>query len=197
MNTEERNKLIANFFNTKCRNILETKGKASSGGTQDTNQNFKEAQLGDRVDDLDVWWIYYIKHVTRLKNFIVNREKIGETLEETIADLVNYPLILYTILVEKGMITSCEKKIIEYPKEKCTVCNKELFDYSFILYRDNSIVLCSNECKNTFNKRKNNDDFKCTRCGVELFDDGNHFIDSELNRFCNPCYCIEYSVSQS
>jgi len=104
MNIDERNELIKNFFMTRCWGILESKGRASTGGTDDGNKNFKEAQLEGKCDDVDAWWIYYIKHVIRLKNFVTTRKMIGEKIEETIADLVNYPLILYTILIEKGIL---------------------------------------------------------------------------------------------
>jgi hypothetical protein len=104
MNTKERNELIKEFFEKRCMNILEHKGKASSGGTEDTNKNFKEGALEGKTDDIDTWWVYYIKHVVRVKDFIVNRKLRAEAIEETIADLVNYPLILYTILIEHKLI---------------------------------------------------------------------------------------------
>jgi len=109
MNIVERNKLIRDFFENRCMYILEKKGQASSGGSEDANKNFKEGALGDRADDIDVWWIYYVKHVMRIKEFIINREVRAESIQETIADLVNYPLILYTILIEHKIIKNIDK----------------------------------------------------------------------------------------
>jgi hypothetical protein len=108
MNLEERNRLIKGFVENRCFSILEQKGQASSGGSDDANANFKAGELKDGeniiCDDIIVWFIYYIKHVYRIKEFVVNRTARAEAIEETIADLVNYPLILYTILIEKGII---------------------------------------------------------------------------------------------
>jgi hypothetical protein len=132
MNTQERNKLIKEFFDKRCMEILEQKGQASTGGTEDANRNFKECILKDGentiADDIHAWWIYYIKHVVRLKEFIVNRQSRAEDIKETIADLVNYSLILYTILIEHGII-----EINKEPNKELTLTFKvPLKDEDFI-----------------------------------------------------------------
>jgi endogenous inhibitor of DNA gyrase (YacG/DUF329 family) len=158
MNTEERNKLIKDFFNTRCIGILETKGKASTGGTEDANRNFKEAQLSNRVDEIDAWWIYFIKHVTRLKNFIVNRQKVGESLEETLADIINYCCILYTILIEKGIIKKLEL-------HNCYACGNRT--NTKISYEEGDKYFCSKSCEDNYNRMKSTK-HKCLTCGKNL-----------------------------
>jgi len=104
MELQKRNEIICKFFQTYCLDVLKGKGEDSSGGSNDANKNFKEAIINDKVDDVDVWFIFYSKHYNRMKNFVSKRIKLKESIIETIVDLVNYPLILLTILIEKGII---------------------------------------------------------------------------------------------
>lgn len=102
MNLEQRNKIIREFFENRCISILESKGKASASGSEDANKNFKDGALAEKgIDSVDVWWIYFYKHIARLRNYIVTREKAGEDLEETLADIVNYACILLTLIEDK------------------------------------------------------------------------------------------------
>ena len=47
MNVSERNQMIREFFENRCMSILDGKGKASAGGSEDANQNFKQGMLKD------------------------------------------------------------------------------------------------------------------------------------------------------
>jgi hypothetical protein len=105
---DRRLKVIREFLEEKCLPVLDVKGHdythgiKKSGGL-DANANFKEvARLlkGRGVDRFDVWAVYFLKHFLSLMTWLNDRQVKSESLESRIVDLVNYLLILKTMLVE-------------------------------------------------------------------------------------------------
>ena len=107
LNYRERRELMWHFICTKCFPEMEAKGPDYAGGEdKEVNSNFRDvaALFDNKFDDIDVWWVYFLKHLLALKTWIVTRTLKSETLRGRLMDLINYLLILYTQLVDKGII---------------------------------------------------------------------------------------------
>lgn len=107
MKPDKRLEKIKHFLDHMCLPTLEAKGhdytKGASVEEHDANANFKHgAQLlsGRDIDKYDVWFIYWLKHFEALLTWLNDRRVRSESIESRIVDLVNYLLILYTMLEE-------------------------------------------------------------------------------------------------
>jgi len=117
MTDKMRMEIIQEFLEKKCFPILVRKGRASSGGTPDPNAGFELSAMPESgVDKYHVWWIYASKQIFRLKTWISKRS-LAESLAETCADVVNYILILVTMLVQEGYIDLGEAPMLEKEDE--------------------------------------------------------------------------------
>jgi len=108
MNNADRLKTIESFLENECFPLLAAKGHDYTQGNADVNDNFKRIArmlAGRGIDKYDVWAIYFFKHVDALTTWL-NKRKLesSESLNSRIADLVNYLLILYSMLSEDNKI---------------------------------------------------------------------------------------------
>lgn len=104
MNSKERLETIERFLENECFPLLEAKGHDYTQGNAEVNDNFKRIAItlqGRGIDKYDVWAIYFQKHIDALTTWLNKRQmESSESLGSRIADLVNYLLILHTMLEE-------------------------------------------------------------------------------------------------
>lgn len=113
MTEQKRQEIIEAFLTGYCFPILTKKGRASSGGSADPNQGFNAAAFPEAgIDKYHAWWIYTVKQIWRLKTWIAFRES-AEPLAEVCADVINYMLILVSMLAHDGYIDVTERPRIE------------------------------------------------------------------------------------
>ena len=98
MNIEERNKFTKNFFE-KCQQILETKGKDYKVN-DDANGNFTSIAYTTNLSKFNVWYVFFAKHLSSLNNFIKYHKLESENIESRIMDLINYLVILASMIKE-------------------------------------------------------------------------------------------------
>lgn len=101
----DRTTVIKDFLEKSCLPLLVTKGKDYTDGLKNPspNANFETvASLinAPGVDKYIVWMIYFSKHFCSLAAWIKNRELKSEPISSRLADLINYLLILHSMLVE-------------------------------------------------------------------------------------------------
>jgi len=126
MTDEKRMEIIKTFLENRCFPIMYQKGKSSGGSSNDPNQGFDAAAMPEVwIDRYHVWWIYAVKQIWRIKGWIVKRT-MAESLAEMCADVVNYTLILVSMLVQDGLIDLDEKPFLEKEMLTCTDCNSRL-----------------------------------------------------------------------
>lgn len=81
--------------------LLDNKG-ADYGNTEDANANFKETAKKFGISPFQVWGMLVDKHVIAINNAIKrnpdNPQRIAESIEESIIDVVTYEVILLTLL---------------------------------------------------------------------------------------------------
>ena len=106
MDVELREQLIRDFLEKECLPLLRAKGTDYARGTEDANANFYRIAevLKDRgLDVFDVWCVYAHKHWDAIMSWVGKRKlESNETLTGRIVDMINYLLILHTLLVDRG-----------------------------------------------------------------------------------------------
>jgi len=103
MNHDERMEIIEAFLKKECFPTLRSKGSSYARKSNDVNANFKRAAKNLDLNKYQVWAVYYQKQYDALLSFIEGGEE-SEPIYKRILDLVNYPLILLTMLVEDGIV---------------------------------------------------------------------------------------------
>ncbi len=103
MTIEERDDFAAEIF-AQCKDILHRKGVDSAGDDEDANRNFAQQakQLG--LTPYRIWSVYVGKHIDRVQNAIYRYpaapQFAGETIQESAVDIINYMVILLSMLRE-------------------------------------------------------------------------------------------------
>jgi len=104
MDAKRREQLIRDFLEKECLPLLRAKGTDYARGTEDANANFyriAEALKDRGLDVFDVWCVYAHKHWDAIMSWVGKRKlESNETLAGRIADMINYLLILHTLLVD-------------------------------------------------------------------------------------------------
>lgn len=121
MNLEKQNKYIKNFYATRCAPVilsfdlqtagkcqkflskqclplLNTKGYDYTDGGDDAHRNFKTAGAKLGVHMLEIWAVYFFKHMDSIISAMEGNELQSESMEGRVADAVNYLLILAAIV---------------------------------------------------------------------------------------------------
>jgi len=103
MTLQERAKFVQNFIDTHVTPVMVSKGKEYSAGVDDANANFKRTGSALGVDPLSVAFIFASKHWDSITNYVKTGGKgtLTEPIEGRLGDLINYLLILATIIDEK------------------------------------------------------------------------------------------------
>lgn len=98
MTNREREKLIKELLD-KCLKLRQTKGIEYSN-SDDINANFKAGEkLG--LTPEQTCMVYALKHYQSIEYYVKNQKYLSEPIEGRIQDLVNYLLILYSLLRDK------------------------------------------------------------------------------------------------
>jgi len=101
MTHKKREKIIKKILQ-ECQHIRNTKGIDYAWGTKDANYNFKRVAQELKLTPEQVCMVYLKKHMDTIYLAIRGEKLKGEALEEKIKDIINYLLILYTLLQENG-----------------------------------------------------------------------------------------------
>ena len=102
MRIEERQKIAEDLFK-KCKEILLKKGKDYSS-QEDCLSNFKRNAERLGLTKYQVWLVYFMKHIDSICNSIKYSPEYpqveSEPLEGRIIDVINYAVILASLLKE-------------------------------------------------------------------------------------------------
>jgi hypothetical protein len=113
VNAQDRANLIQKFLEEHSSGVMESKGSAYSRGEENSNSNFYRVAEALGTDPMSVAWTYALKHIDALSAYIKGGSEgrlIGsEPVEGRIGDAVNYLLILYSILVQEGILEVVDK----------------------------------------------------------------------------------------
>ena len=100
MNYQQRVQ-IAEEALAQVKSLLMSKGK-DYGSDTDANANFKNTAAKLGVTPFQVWAIYVDKHQSAIANAIQrtpeNPQRLAESIEESILDVITYHVILLTLL---------------------------------------------------------------------------------------------------
>lgn len=85
----------------RVRWLLDNKGQ-DYGSEADANANFKETARKFGISPFQVWGMLVDKHIIAVANAIKrnpnNPERIAESIEESIIDVITYHVILLTLI---------------------------------------------------------------------------------------------------
>lgn len=108
MNAANRAEVIESFLETYSGPVMKDKGGAYSRGEENSNSNFYRVGEALGHSPMETAWVYALKHIDAISAYIkggCNGKLIGgESVEGRIGDAVNYLLILYSILVQEGVL---------------------------------------------------------------------------------------------
>lgn len=89
----------------QCLAILSKKGP-DYAGLEDVLHNFKEVALDNALTPFQVLQIYISKHYDRVRNCIKNEPAYpvasGESIDESLLDMINYCILFRCLLREYG-----------------------------------------------------------------------------------------------
>lgn len=120
----ERMELMESFWKNHCVPVLKKKGRASAPDTEGTDANYNFYALARpefNHDEFRVWRDNFAKQWLRLENWIFSRADTAEPFEEMIGDIVNYAMILMTMLVKAGIIEPPKIKNHDKSRERDAV----------------------------------------------------------------------------
>jgi len=96
-----RDPKLFNLLND-CIKILDVKGNDYTVGAGDKDRlfNFRSAaqQIGGSM--LQVWYVYFYKHLTSVQRYVKDGKVESEPIRERIKDLINY-LYLLTLIIDE------------------------------------------------------------------------------------------------
>ena len=83
-------------------NIIATKGKEYTQKSQDKARNFNRAADDLNISPLKVCWIYLKKQLDGILNYVIDEKTYsGESIEQRVADAVNYLHFLIYIIRQR------------------------------------------------------------------------------------------------
>ena len=116
IDAEERLTVVNAIIEKYVHPIMKAKGRDYTeylAGTEDVrvtsaNANFQgvanllSARQG--VDKYVTWAVYFVKHIQAILSWVCTREVKSEPIQGRMADAINYIFILWSMLVEDGII---------------------------------------------------------------------------------------------
>lgn len=103
MNKQGRLEVAKKVFDRVCW-LLDNKG-ADYGNTEDANANFKETAKKFGISPFQVWGMLVDKHIIAINNSIKRNpespERVAESIDESIIDVITYHVILKTLLEDQ------------------------------------------------------------------------------------------------
>lgn len=83
----------------ECFELLTNKGQDYTNGDVDVLRNFKKTAVNVGLTPLQVWSVYFMKHIDAIQTYIQKGELKSEPIESRIQDAINY-LLLFNALIE-------------------------------------------------------------------------------------------------
>jgi type I restriction-modification system DNA methylase subunit len=96
---QERLKFIKEKFDEEIHEVLLKKGKDYGGKI--ANSNFRDAAGALGLDPKQVWFVYFHKHLSSLKQYLREGQVESEPIEGRLTDLITYLFILWSMLEEE------------------------------------------------------------------------------------------------
>jgi len=101
MTKDTRAEFVEQFLKDHCLSVMNSKGADYSRGELDVNSNFKRVASALDLDPLTVAYIYMAKHFDSISSYVKTRKiSSGEPIEGRLGDLINYALILASLIEE-------------------------------------------------------------------------------------------------
>jgi len=92
--------LLVDDFRREQDKLLDVKGHDYTGGNQDRLFNFKEVATMVGMTPLQVWSIYWLKHVFAICTFIKDGDVKSESIDSRFFDEANYNLLGLALIKE-------------------------------------------------------------------------------------------------
>jgi hypothetical protein len=100
MNIEKFNELNKEMMKN-CYTLLNQKGHDYTNGEQDALYNFKLVATRTGLTPLQVWSVYFTKHIDAIYTYLKKGELKSEPIDSRIQDAINYLLLLNGLIKEK------------------------------------------------------------------------------------------------
>ena len=101
MNAQTLNALVKQSEQRRLE-LRVQKGEEYTRGEEDVLSNFKRVGGGLHLTPLQVWWVYFHKHIDALASFIrTGKEASSESIEGRIDDLHVYLDLVYGLVNEE------------------------------------------------------------------------------------------------
>ena len=110
MTKKDFNKFIRKFHKSQEK-LLITKGHDYTQGSDDRLLNFKEVAQLTGMTPIQVWGIYWLKHVFAICTYIKFGKVSSEAIEGRFLDEANYNLLGLALIDESSKTRKSSKKI--------------------------------------------------------------------------------------
>lgn len=97
--TNKQFELIFDEIIAKCHELLVSKGHDYTYG-EDRLSNFKEIAIDTGVAPMQVWYVYFSKHISAIKTYFRNNKLESEPIESRLFDAINYLILGYALIKE-------------------------------------------------------------------------------------------------
>ena len=81
--------------------LLKLKGADYTGGNEDRLNNFKESARALNLTDLEVWAVYFLKHIAAITTYVKDGKVQSENIKGRIDDAINYLYLLEGLIDDK------------------------------------------------------------------------------------------------
>ena len=102
--TNEKFTEISKQMMKNCFELLTYKGQDYTNGNIDVLHNFKKTASNVELTPLQVWSVYFQKHIDAIHTYIQKGELKSETIDSRIQDAINYLLLLHGLVEENKTI---------------------------------------------------------------------------------------------
>lgn len=84
-----------------AEDVAKTKRVEYTGASEDILTNFKRIAKRLGLSPLQVWAVYFNKHVDSVNTFIKGTDEISEPMESRFADMLNYLFLGMALIIEQ------------------------------------------------------------------------------------------------
>jgi hypothetical protein len=99
--TQDEFVTMRNTLNELCESTLINKGREYTIGSSDKLENFKSLAIDLGLDPLQVWAVYWKKHVASILSYVKDGKAHSEPIEMRFVDCRNYLDLGIAIIKEK------------------------------------------------------------------------------------------------
>lgn len=91
---------LTNNLIAECKGIQDSKRDEYTNTSDDVLNNFKRVAERAGLKPLQVWLVYFLKHVDSIQNFVKTGHGGSEGIESRFQDAINYLFLGYGLLEE-------------------------------------------------------------------------------------------------